>query len=628
MCGIAGAVGSATGIEKDVYRMASTLWRRGPDGHDVWSGEGVSLGHARLSIIDLSEAGRQPMISADGRYVLVLNGEIYNARALRQRLDLDGPSVEWRGHSDTEVLLEWVSRHGLVSAMEASVGMFALGLWDRREQRLSLARDRAGEKPMYYGFSGSTLIFASELKALRAVAGFSPDLEPSAEAAFASLGHVPSPLCIYRDARKLPPGSWLSWTSSQGRDWPEVQRWWSVEAVAAGGKANMIHEQDAVDDALDGALRRSIDRQMISDVPIGAFLSGGIDSSLIVALMQAQSHLPVKTFTVAFDDAAFDESSSAAEVARHLGTDHHALRVTDEEARSVVPLLPDMYDEPFADASQIPTSLIAAFARGDVKVALSGDGGDELFAGYNRYRLLPIINGVFEQWPKPARALAAASIGALPHRVVETIAKRAGVSGLTARRVAELSEMLRFAHKPAALYEAALRIWPLASPHQSEDVQKESFLEFMMLRDFLGYLPNDVLCKIDRAAMYHSLESRCPYLDPEVVSLAWRIPTTMKLAGGVGKLPLRRLLARYVPSALFDRPKAGFTPPIDRWIRGPLAEWADRLLRPEQLARQSAFDSATVTRIWQQHRAGNADHGRRLWPVLMFSAWQDRWVSK
>lgn len=626
MCGIAGAIADATASEAEVRSMIGALRRRGPDGQGIWIGDGATLGHARLAVIDLSEAGDQPMISADGRYVIVFNGEIYNAEVLRERLNTEGPMLAWRGHSDTEVLLEWIARHGLLSALESAAGMFALGVWDRRERRLLLARDRAGEKPIYYGWAGSKMVFASELKAFRSLEFFDPTVDPAGEAAFAHLGHVPAPLSIYRDARKLQAGSWLTWTPDDGRCWPDVHRWWSVEAVAESGAADQISNQDVADAAIEQTLGRAVRRQMVADVPLGAFLSGGIDSSLVVALMQSHSHRPVKTFTIAFDGAAFDESECAAAVARHLGTDHHSLLVSGDEARAVLPMLPAMYDEPFADASQIPTALMAAFARQQVTVALSGDGGDESFGGYNRYRLLPTIHKRFGHWPAPLRTALGVGLRHVPPGIVTWIGLRARVSAVATNRLIDLATMLSSADRPPALYDAAIGIWP-SQTTETDDVQVNDFVEWMMIRDFEGYLSDGVLTKVDRATMYHSLESRCPYLDPDVIELAWRIPSSTKLVRGRGKLPLRRILSRYVPQALIDRPKAGFTPPVGDWIRGALRDWADHLLSPERLVGQSAFDPTRVRLLWQKHRAFQADYSRYLWPVLMFSAWRAHWLD-
>lgn len=625
MCGIAGAVSARTPPEALARAMIATLRRRGPDGEGLWAADGAAFGQARLAVIDLTEAGAQPMVSADGRYVINFNGEIYNAENLRRRLDAEGPTIAWRGRSDTEVFLEWIARHGVVSALEASAGMFAFAVWDRVQRRLTLARDRAGEKPLYYGWAGEALVFASELKALRVAPGFDPAVDPAAETAFAARGHVLAPLTIYRAARKLPAGSWLTWTPSDGRAWPTPVRWWSIETVAARGAADPITDPEAADAALEDVLGRAVERQMISDVPLGAFLSGGIDSSLIVALMQARSPRPIKTFTVAFDEAAFDESGHAAAVADHLGTEHHALRVSSDQARAVVPTLADMYDEPFADASQIPTSLIAALARRQVTVALSGDGGDELFGGYNRHRLLPRIRRTLGPWPRPLRQGAAGLLRHAPLGLVERLATGAGASASVARRIDDLAAMLDAADDPRALYAAALRVWPGAIAPDAPSSDEGDYARWMMLADYLSYLPDDVLTKVDRAAMYHSLETRCPYLDPDVAVLAWRLPMALKLSGGVGKRPLRRLLDKYAPAALTDRPKAGFTPPIGDWIRGPLADWAEHLLAPESLAGQAAFDPTTVQRLWRAHRAGRADHGRRLWPVLIYGAWRERW---
>ena len=519
MCGIVGAVAAHTPSEANVRKMIATLRQRGPDAENVWAADGAALGHARLAVIDLTEAGAQPMLSANERYAMVFNGEIYNAETLRARLDQEGPPIRWRGHSDTEVLLEWIARHGITSALEAAAGMLALGIWDRQERRLTLARDRAGEKPLYYGWAGNTLLFASELKAFRAAEGFDPAIDREAEAAFAELGYVPSPLCIYRDARKLPAGSCLAWTPDEGRTWPEATPWWSIETVAARGTADPISTVEEGDAALEEVLGRAVEQQMISDVPLGAFLSGGIDSSLIVALMQARASRPVKTFTVAFDDAVFDESDYAAAVARHLGTEHYALRVSTTEARAVVPMLADMYDEPFADASQIPLSLIAGFARRHVTVALSGDGGDELFAGYNRYRLLPRIHRLLRRWPRPLRTAAAAAMTHAPRSLIERVASASGASGTVAHRMDDLAAMLAAAGSRSELYASTLQVWPR---RRAGTEQTGDFLSWMMLRDFQGYLPDDVLTKVDRGAMFHSLETRAPFLDPNVMALAWR----------------------------------------------------------------------------------------------------------
>lgn len=625
MCGIAGAVAARTPPEGLARAMIATLRRRGPDGVGLWADGGAAFGQARLAVIDLSDAGAQPMLSADGRHVLNFNGEIYNAEELRRRLDAEGPPIHWRGHSDTEVFLEWIARHGVASALEAAAGMFAFAVWDRRQRRLTLARDRAGEKPLYYGWAGDALVYASELKALRAAPGFDATVDPEAEAAFAERGYVPAPLSIYRNARKLPAGSWLEWTPAERRRWPTPMRWWSIETVAARGAADPITDPDAADAALEATLGRAVERQMISDVPLGAFLSGGIDSSLIVALMQARSSRPVKTFTVAFDEAAFDESGHARAVADHLGTEHHELRVSSAEALAVVPTLAEMYDEPFADASQIPTSLIAAMARRQVTVALSGDGGDELFGGYNRHRLLPRIRRTLGPWPRPLRSGVASVLRHAPVGLVERLAAGAGASASAARRMHDLAAMLDAADDPRALYAAALRVWPGGVGPDAPAEDGGDYARWMMLADYLGYLPDDVLVKADRAAMFHSLETRAPYLDPDVAVLAWRLPMDLKLSGGVGKRPLRRLLDRYAPAALTDRPKAGFTPPIGEWMRGPLADWAEHLLAPERLEGQAAFDPDTVRKLWRAHKAGRVDHGRRLWPVLIHGAWRERW---
>jgi asparagine synthase (glutamine-hydrolysing) len=650
MCGIAGCW-EAEGAPRDALAararaMAATLALRGPDHEGVWVDEqaGVALGFRRLAILDLSPQGHQPMASADGRYVIVFNGEIYNYLALRAALEEQGHAPTWRGHSDTEVMLAAFSAWGVERTLERLVGMFALALWDARERTMHLARDRLGEKPLYYGWAGHSFVFGSELKALRAHPGFRAEVDREALALYLRYGYVPTPWSIYRGVRKLPPAAHLA-LSAEGlarTEDPPPSAYWSVEQSARTGLAEPFAGGDeAAASALDALLREAVAGQMIADVPLGAFLSGGIDSSTVVALMQAQSSRPVKTFTIGFHEDGYDEAAHAKAIARHLGTEHTELYVTPREALDVVPLLPRLYDEPFADSSQIPTHLVARLARRRVTVSLSGDGGDELFGGYNRYFWGTSLWRRVGWIPAGGRVFLAGAITLLSPAAWDGLFRAFGpVLPAKLRQPAAGDKVHKLARLIAtpdreALYESLVALWRepgvvRGAPGSLCDtamrfgtVDAPEVAQRMMYLDAVSYLPDDILVKVDRAAMGVSLETRVPLLDHRVVEFAWRLPFAMKVREGRGKWLLRRVLSRYVPSELFERNKMGFGIPLEHWLRGPLREWAEQLLDARRLEREGWFDPAPVRRLWQQHLSGAWNWQHALWAVLMFQAWTD-----
>jgi len=643
MCGIAGLLtGGGAPNPELLRRMAGAIVHRGPDDEDVWidPGAGVGFGHRRLAILDLSPRGHQPMASQSGRYVISYNGEIYNHLALRAELE----GVNWLGHSDTETLVECIAAWGLEAALQKCVGMFALSLWDKKKRLLQLARDRFGEKPLYYGWSGGDFVFASELKAIREHPRFDNAISRRALGLFAARTYVPAPLSIYERLFKLEPGCILTVdraAASTPRLEPPVEgrseggvslkRYWSYREVMRNGLADPIENEPEAIERLEQVLGDAIKGQSVADVPVGAFLSGGFDSSTIVALYQKYSSIPVRTFTIGFEEAGFNEAKHAKAVADHLGTVHSERYVTAKEARDVIPLLPAMYDEPFADSSQIPTHLVSRFAREQVKVALSGDGGDELFAGYNRHFMAPQLWQYLQRLPRAARAMIGAPLSKLPPGLWRALpgshAPNFGAKVQKALRVAGSAR--RFDD----VYKSFLDEWALEpSPVTGIGTKAENHLDMdfadgapdalrMMYCDAVTYLPDDILCKVDRASMAISLEARVPFLDHRVAELAARIPLAMKVRDGKGKYILRQLLHREAPAALFDRPKAGFAVPVGEWIKGPLRPWAEDLLDRGRLSREGFFDADAVDRRWRQHLSGMRDSTPAIWAVLMFQAW-------
>lgn len=648
MCGIAGfiaapSLGDADALRTRARAMADAIFHRGPDDGDVWvdAAARVALAHRRLSILDLSPAGHQPMQSACGRYVVGYNGEIYNWTELRGELEAAGKAPAWRGHSDTEVLLAGIAAWGLEATLRRARGMFALALWDRAEKTLTLARDRIGEKPLYYGHVGDDFAFGSELKALRALPAVRFDTDPGALALMLRYGYVPAPHSIYRGICKLPPGTLLRVTAD-GR-FGEPEPWWRFAAVAQEGAASrrVVGDGEAVD-ALEAVLGAAIGEQMVADVPLGALLSGGLDSSTVVALMQARSTRPVRTFTIGFAEGDYDEAAHAKAVARHLGTEHTELHVTPEQARDIIPRLPEIYDEPFADSSQIPTALVCALTRQHVTVCLSGDAGDELFAGYNRYFWATSLWRRLGRVPPALRRALAGGLSAVPAGTWNGVFGALGPLLPGRLRVSnpgdklhKLAEVIG-APSPEALYRELVSQWrgplPLRGATEPSVLVADSarwpalpgFAERMMAVDTLSYLPDDILVKVDRAAMAASLETRVPFLDARVIDFAWRLPFHQKVRDGQGKWLLRQLLYRHVPRELVERPKQGFGVPIEHWLRGPLRDWAEDLLSPEALAADGLLDSASIRGMWQRHLSGrNVQYA--LWNVLMYQAWRRRW---
>ena len=633
MCGIAGLVSRGRIDEALVRGMASAIAHRGPDDDGIWCDReaGVGFGHRRLAIVDLSAAGHQPMASRDGRWTISYNGEIYNHAELRAELDSAGGGP-WRGHSDTETLVEAIAAWGLDRALAKAAGMFAISLWDANERRLHLVRDRFGEKPLYYGRVGGGFAFASELKALRALPGFDGEIDRRALGLYARLGYVPAPHSIYRGIFKLEPGCILSGTVEQLLAGEErIDRYWNYrDVVLAGLEAPIAGEEEAVD-ALEAALLESVRGQAMADVPVGAFLSGGVDSSTVVALYRQVSE--VRTFTIGFEDTAFDEAPHARAVAARLGTEHHEAYVTAREAREVIPLLPRIYDEPFADSSQIPTYLVCRHARAQVKVALSGDGGDELFGGYNRHLVAAGTWAKLRRLPAPLRSAGATTLGAVPSTVWDRGADLLGRKSRQPHFGAKIRKTFRTMARVRdadGLYDSFVDEWhgeasPIAAGGGLERPEplggSAPDAVRMMYRDAVEYLPGDLLHKVDRAAMAVSLETRLPMLDHRVAALAARIPLGMKVSGGVGKRVLRRLLGRHLPETLFARPKAGFAVPVGAWLSGPLRDWAESLLDERALREGGWFDPTPIRARWRDHLAGRRESAASLWFVLMFQAW-------
>jgi asparagine synthase (glutamine-hydrolysing) len=646
MCGIAGLWEQRGRTAPDALAavataMTDTLVHRGPDAGDVWLDPeaGLALGHRRLSIIDLSPAGAQPMVSSCGRFVISYNGEIYNADELRS--ELEGAGRRFRGHSDTEAIVEGAAVWGVEATIKRLIGMFAIALWDRRERALYLVRDRLGIKPLYWTEFDGRLLFGSELKALRADRSWAPELDRDALLAFLRFGYVPAPDTIYRRVQKLPPGTILHVPAGSP---PVVMPYWSLQEIACQGQsARFLGNEEEAAETLDALLRDAIQRRMVADVPLGAFLSGGIDSSTVVALMQAQSTRPVRTFSIGFHEQEYNESENAAAVARHLGTEHTELYAEPRHALDVIPLLADMYDEPFADSSQLPTYLVSKMTRAHVTVALSGDGGDELFAGYTRYFRGQGLWQAIDATPRPLRTLAARGIWALP-----PAAWSAAAAAIPEQRrpvqfgdkMHKLAGVLAGEPEASAFYRQIVSQWADPAsvvrgarerPGLLDDARIRSlvpdFVERMQYLDTLTYLPDDILTKVDRASMAVSLEARVPLLDHRVVAFSWSLPPAMKAGSGIGKRLLRSVLHRYVPRELVDRPKMGFAVPLDRWLRCELRDWAESLLDQRRLEQEGILDSTAIRRRWTDHLAGKRNWQASLWAVLMFQAWKERWLA-
>ena len=669
MCGIAGCMGSMSDLAEMAKRMATMLGHRGPDDEGLWVDEeaGIALSHKRLSILDLSPAGSQPMISHCGRYVIAFNGEIYNHLDLRceleslafdssssseideskisplsQNLD-NGTRQKWRGRSDTETLLEGIAAWGVEETLRRCVGMYAFALWDRETQTLTLARDRMGEKPLYYGWQGDTFIFGSELKALRVHTAFLAEIDRDPLTLFFRHGYIPTPYSIYKGICKLQPGTYLQIAvhNHQGKAYHILKTFWDLRTVAEQGMREPFAgtESEAVDH-LERLISQSIRGQMLADVPVGAFLSGGIDSSLVVALMQAQSSKPVHTFTIGFYEDEYNEADHAKAVAEHLGTDHTELYVTAEEAIDVISRLPILYDEPFADSSQIPTFLISNLAHRHVKVCLSGDGGDELFGGYNRYFWAPLVYQKFGWLPHRVRLIASRALTEVPSAITDPFFKGvrhfhrgSWTSTDLAHKLQRFATVLDF-ESPEALYRNIIshNRRPVELVRGSVELKNtltnlnrwtdmSEFESSMMYLDQISYLPDDILVKVDRAAMGVSLETRVPLLDHRIVKFAWQLPQTMKIRAGQSKWILRQVLYRHVPRDIIERPKMGFGVPIGEWLRGPLRMWAEELLDERRIKEEGFLNSNPIRYKWMAHLEGREDWSYYLWDVLMFQTW-------
>jgi asparagine synthase (glutamine-hydrolysing) len=649
MCGFAGYLSRSSSIDTALLvTMGGAIIHRGPDDGGIWCDHeaGVGLTHRRLSIVDLSPAGHQPMLSASGRYIFAFNGEVYNHLALRAELENSGNAPVWRGHSDTETLLAGFDAWGIESTVKKSIGMFAFAVWDKHTRQLALGRDRLGEKPLYYGWQGqgekAVFLFGSELKALREHPAFTNSINRDALTLLLRHNYIPSPYSIYSDIAKLPAGCLLTVTPQQRE--PQVWEYWSAGQIAESGvNQPFAGTATAAVDQLETLIKDAVRQQMMADVPLGAFLSGGIDSSTVVALMQAQSTQPVKTFTIGFHEKGYNEAVHAKEVARHLGTDHTELYVTAEQAMAVIPGLPSLYDEPFSDSSQIPTFLVSQLAKQHVTVSLSGDGGDELFCGYHRYFLTTKLWRKLALMPLPLRAVLAKAIVSI---APQTWSKWATATEGWLPRSARLANAGDKLHKGAgvlasqsidALYLGLISHWqnptavvingqepPALFTANAPRLAQLDDMQRMMALDMLTYLPDDILVKVDRAAMGVSLETRVPFLDHRVVEFAWQLPQSLKLRDGQSKWALRQVLFRHLPKELVERPKMGFGLPIGDWLRHDLREWAEGLLDETRLRNEGFFHPEPIRQKWQEHLSGQRNWRYYLWDVLMFQAWLEK----
>ncbi|MFC1773032.1 asparagine synthase (glutamine-hydrolyzing) [Pseudomonadota bacterium] len=646
MCGISGFIQRGQKHERlcaTATAMAAAMEHRGPDGSGVWADEaaGIALSHRRLSIQDLSPAGHQPMESACGRFVITFNGEVYNFRPLSAELQAAGHS--FRGHSDTEVMLAAIREWGLDEALRRMQGMFAFGLWDRELRTLTLVRDRVGKKPLYYGWFGDAFLFGSELKALRQHPGFRPEIDRDALGTFIQYSWIPSPYSIFRQVKKLPPGSYVVVSPDGGWDATQPEIYWSAKEVAERGEREPFGGSlTEATDALEALLKDATAERMIADVSLGAMLSGGFDSTLIVAMMQSVNAAPVKTFSIGFHEAEYNEATHAKAISEYLGTDHTELYVSSQEAMQVIPDLPKLYDEPFADASQIPTFLVSRLAHNDVTVALTGDGGDELFAGYTRYpsalknwKKLQKISPFARRFGYRAGQLLldngwgilesiSTSDRGWPAKAGKALAKmQRKIERWQATDPMDMFACMTVHDATSSRFVPGARQLQTVLNHRSDWPQLREPLQTMMYLDLMGFMTDDILVKVDRASMGVSLEVRSPLLDHRIVEFAWSLPMSLRIGPGGGKQVVRELLSRYVPREMTDRPKAGFNVPVGEWLRGPLRDWAEELLAPARIEQQGLLDNHAVQRLWQQHQSGWRNHKNLVWSILMFQAWYE-----
>lgn len=660
MCGISGLLNhvetqaAQSLASANVLRaMSSAMAHRGPDAEGFWldAHDGIGLAHRRLSILDLSEAGAQPMLSVSGRYVVVFNGEIYNHLSLRQDLEVEAAAPVWRGHSDTETLLAAIAHWGLSKTLSRAFGMFAIAIWDKLEKRLSLARDRVGEKPLHVARIPDGWAFSSEIQALYHAPGFAPRVHGGALADYIALQVVPDESCIFEDVRKVRPGHILHF--DQGCAAPREERYFDMlgtmdQGRAAVGLSRRSGRSASASVQIESVLRDVVASQMISDVPLGSFLSGGIDSSLVTAIMQELSARPVRTFTIGFGESGYDESAHAERVAEHLGTDHTTYRLTEADALELVPRLPRIYAEPFADSSQIPTALLCMKAREQVTVALTGDGGDEIFGGYNRHVLAPRLWKSLQRVPPFLRkasgpvARSIQGIGGANSTWLRILARKLGIPASALDKAGRLGEIAAQARSLEDVYRGLTRASDVSGRFLCASVQGEPAVametdprlatftpqEWMMAQDTVGYLPGDILVKVDRAAMAASLETRAPLLDARTIAAAWNLPLDERIRGGKGKQVLREILDRHVPRQIIDRPKQGFAIPLDRWLRGELRAWADELLSDKALGDGGLLEPEPVRQMWIAHLANQGNHGHSLWPILMLQAWTREWFPQ
>ena len=643
MCGIAGLVWKSLGSKSTTVleKMSDSLYHRGPDGAGIWSHSSLNIGlvHRRLAILDVSDAGKQPMMSNSHRYVVSFNGEIYNFFDIKSEIARQTGKTQYRGGSDTEVILAALDVWGLEGAIKKLEGMFAISIWDESAQALYLVRDRMGEKPLYYGFSNGIFAFGSELKVFRAIPGFELSVDPNAVSNFVRYSYVEESRSIYKEAKKLPPACYLKISLDNIKAVGEPVRYWDLNNIATTASRNPFSgsDQQAIQ-SLDEHLSRIIKGQMIADVPLGAFLSGGIDSSTIVACMQRESTRPVKTFTIGFEEAQYDESRYAEDVARHLGTDHTTLKLTWDQALQLIPRLPEIYDEPFADSSQIPTYLVAQLARQHVTVALSGDAGNEVFGGYNRHQWIPKIWSKTKYMTRLGRGFFGGLLNTLRPDQWDTLLSAIRRFGENAKNpgekiqklansicAANVQELYDFVRSQGVSKSNLMSVRHRDSIESSKWHELDCLEHTLMLADMNDYLPGDILTKVDRAAMAVSLETRVPFLDHQLIEFAWSLPLHMKIRNGEGKWILRRVLEKHVPLKMFDRPKSGFGVPIDSWLRGPLREWAGDLLSMDRIRRDGYFDAEKIQKLWDEHLTGKRRWHHQLWNILMFNAWLSRY---